>query len=613
MANIMSMADIKNRPSRNGFDLSTKRNFSAKVGELLPVWHTAVLPGDKININLKNFTRTQPLNTAAFARMREYYDFFFVPYELLWNKFGTVITQMDANSQHASSLMVNDTLSGKLPYITSEQIAMYLYNLSYNDSDQDLNPFGFYRSALSSKLLEYLGYGDYSIFTDGTTTWNSKPLMYNLECSLFPLLAYQKIYSDYFRYTQWERSNPSTFNVDYIKGTNDLNLDITELSRYSDFNFFDLRYCNYQKDLFHGVVPVAQYGSASVVSVTNPSFTISGDGNAPTFLSTVTGNLPGDMYALGLSSKNAVKGQPSVLSQNSQTIGTNGGVVPNPALWGDPHLKINGQNSFSLGILALRQAEFLQKWKEVAVSAEEDYKSQIQKHWGVSVSDYLSGQCRYLGGTATSLDINEVVNTNITGDNAADIAGKGTFAGGGSIHFESNGQYGIIMCIYHALPIVDYVGSGVNPFTTLVDATSYPVPELDQIGMELVPLARAMNPVKDAPNLPSSNTFLGYAPRYISWKTDIDKSVGAFTKTLRTWCLPMGDKELSAANSFNFSDNPNIETNSVAAGFFKVNPSIVDSLFGVKADSTVDTDHFLCSSFFDVKVVRNLDINGLPY
>ena len=97
------------------------------------------------------------------------------------------------------------------------------------------------------------------------------------------------------------------------------------------------------------------------------------------------------------------------------------------------------------------------------------------------------------------------------------------------------------------------------------------------------------------------------------WKTAVDRSVGAFTKTLRTWCLPMGDKELTAANSFNFPSNPNVEPDSIAAGFFKVNPSLVDSLFAVKADSSVDTDEFLCSSFFDVKVVRNLDRNGLPY
>lgn len=600
MANIMSMADIKNRPSRNGFDLSTKRNFTAKVGELLPVWHTPVLPGDKVSINLKSFTRTQPLNTAAFARMREYYDFFFVPYELLWNKFNTAITQMNSNVQHASGIKLDDNkaLSGKLPYVTSEQIANYLGALEVSSVESKKNPFGFDRTVLTVKLLEYLGYGDFSPFLGtgaGSSVWNEAPLMYNLEQSLFPILAYQKIYADYFRYTQWERANPSTFNVDYIKGTNDLNLDISAIADSGDFSMFDLRYCNYQKDLYHGVIPVAQYGAAATMPFNTQGKIVSSWQEAtpevPNFSST------------------GANGSSVTYNKEYGYLMAGG----QPLKWSEPGLKLDPNATFNLTVLALRQAEFLQKWKEVAVSGEEDYKSQIQKHWGVSVSEYLSGQCRYLGGTATSLDINEVVNNNITGDNAADIAGKGTFANGGSINFESRGEYGVIMCIYHALPIVDYVGTGVQHSCTLVDATSYPIPEMDKIGMELVPLVRAMNPKASDQNLPSKDTFLGYAPRYINWKTDVDRSVGAFKKTLRTWCLPMGDKEFAAANSFNFSNNPNVERNSVAAGFFKVNPSIVDSLFGVKADSTVDTDHLLCSSFFDVKCVRNLDTNGLPY
>ena len=82
----MSLKSLRNKTSRNGFDLSSKRNFTAKPGELLPVKCWEVLPGDKWSIDLKSFTRTQPLNTAAFARMREYYDFYFVPYNLLWNR-----------------------------------------------------------------------------------------------------------------------------------------------------------------------------------------------------------------------------------------------------------------------------------------------------------------------------------------------------------------------------------------------------------------------------------------------------------------------------------------------------------------------------------------------
>lgn len=593
----MSMADIKNRPSRNGFDLSFKKNFTAKAGELLPVMTKVVLPGDSFNINLRSFTRTQPLNTSAFARMREYYDFYFVPFEQMWNKFDSVITQMNSNVQHASGPTLDDNipLSGRMPYFTSEQVADYLQQMN---AQGNKNPFDFMRSSLSVKLLEYLGYGDYSSFDADDNNWSTKPLLYNLELSPFPLLAYQKIYSDFYRYTQWEKTNPSTFNLDYIKGTNDLQMDLSGLVN-DDYNFFDIRYCNYQKDLFHGVIPVAQYGSAAVVPV-NGGLQITSDGS--------------DMSWSYQGQSSGTSMQVVFNTSTNTLVSQDGGSSFKYADAGQPvpGLMATGDAQFAVSVLALRQAEFLQKWKEVAVSGEEDYRSQIQKHWGISVSEYLSHQARYLGGCATSLDVNEVINNNITGDNAADIAGKGTFSGNGSIRFESKGEYGILMCIYHVLPIVDYVFSGVDHSCTLVDATSFPIPELDQIGMESVPLVRAMNPVKDS-STPSADTFLGYAPRYIDWKTSVDRSVGAFTKTLRTWCLPMGDKELTAANSFNFPSNPNVEPDSIAAGFFKVNPSLVDSLFAVKADSSVDTDEFLCSSFFDIKVVRNLDRNGLPY
>ena len=75
MANIMSLKNVRNKVSRNGFDLSRRTCFTSKVGELLPIWWQYVLPGDSFNINLQSFVRTQPVNTASFGRLREYYDF----------------------------------------------------------------------------------------------------------------------------------------------------------------------------------------------------------------------------------------------------------------------------------------------------------------------------------------------------------------------------------------------------------------------------------------------------------------------------------------------------------------------------------------------------------
>lgn len=581
MANIMSLKSLRNKTSRNGFDLSSKRNFTAKAGELLPVKTWEVLPGDTFRIDLKAFARTQPLNTAAFARMREYYDFYFVPYDLLWNKANTALTQMYDNPQHAISFdpTVNFILSGDMPYLTCHQIADYLNGVA-NDipSNSVKNYFGYNRGLLSAKLLEYLGYGNfYSYAEDSGYNWSENPLKNNLQLNLFGLLAYQKIYADFYRDSQWEKISPSTFNVDYMDGQ-DMNLDISGSVRFSEnYNMFDLRYCNWQKDLFHGVVPRAQYGD--VASVSLPVLGLLSSANLKqTPLTTPSSNVP-------FSSKDVTLN----VYKDTSTL------------------------SADFSILALRQAEFLQKWKEITQSGNKDYKEQVEKHWNVSPGDGFSEMCTYLGGTSSSMDINEVVNNNITGDYAADIAGKGTGISNGVINFNSQGRYGLIMCIYHCLPLIDYTTDLVSPIFTKVNATDYAIPEFDRVGMQQVPLAHFSNPsLSEFGSLIIDH--IGYAPRYIDYKTDVDSSVGAFKTTLNSWVISYGNSSLSKQlGSVDSNNQPSPSAAPLNYTMFKVNPNSLNPIFAVNVDSAVDTDQFLCSSFFDVKVVRNLDTDGLPY
>lgn len=576
MANIMSLKSLRNKTSRNGFDLSSKRNFTAKCGELLPVKTWEVLPGDSWSIDLRAFTRTQPLNTAAFARMREYYDFYFVPYDLLWNKANTVLTQMYDNPQHATGLIPTyDSLSGEMPYITCEQIANYL-NCVDNTGPNSYrrNFFGYNRGKLSAKLLEYLGYGNFYTYSTGTE-WNTSPLLANLNLNIFGLLAYQKIYSDFYRESQWEKCSPSCFNVDYMTGVNSMNVTGLDAEAfYSDYNMFDLRYCNWQKDLYHGVLPRQQYGDVATISGTGP----------------VKAGTTSVSLASAISS-----------SAYSQLRATTGAAPANTLL----------TSGTEFSILALRQAEFLQKWKEITLSGNKDYKEQIEKHWNVSPGDGFSEMCTYLGGIDSSLDINEVVNNNITGDNAADIAGKGTGVSNGRISFNSQGRYGLIMCIYHCLPLIDYTCDMVSPVFTKVNATDYAIPEFDRVGMESVPFVQLVNSI-DSPISPTA--LIGYAPRYINYKTDIDTSVGAFKTSLKNWIISYDNK--SVFSQFTDGGSPVIpgQTNvQFIYASFKVNPNSVDPLFAVAVNDSVDTDNFLCTSFFDVKVVRNLDTDGLPY
>lgn len=551
----MSLKSLRNKPSRNGFDLSFKKNFTAKAGELLPVMVKEVLPGDSFKINLKSFTRTQPINTAAFARIREYYDFYFVPYDLLWNKANTVLTQMYDNPQHSVSMNPTDNfvLSGTMPSITASGLAKYLVNV--NDSGEELNYFGYNRALCSAKLMEYLGYGNFYRYAKGDQfTWNEHPLLNNLNFNIFGFLAYQKIYSDYYRDSQWERIAPSTFNVDFMDGSGNNSIEPyldgdSSSDIITNYNLFDLRYCNWQKDLFHGLVPHQQYGESAVVQTSN----------------------------------------------------------------------VESGNPTGFTILALRQAEFLQKWREITQSGNKDYKDQIEKHWGVSAGDALSEMCTYLGGISSSLDINEVVNSNITGDNAADIAGKGTGVSNGYINFNAGAKYGVIMCIYHCLPLLDYTADLLESAFTKVNAIDYAIPEFDRVGMEAVPFAKMINPLKNEGGLnftAFASMIMGYAPRYIDYKTSVDSSIGGFRDTLKNWVISYGNT--SICNQLSTLKGPALPGPEPSVApmnytFFKVNPDCLNPLFAVAVDSEISTDNFLCSSFFDVKVVRNLDTDGLPY
>lgn len=587
MANIMSQVDFRNKPSRNGFDLSMKRNFTAKVGEILPVWYKSVIPGDKFRINLKSFTRTQPLNTAAFGRIREYFDFYFVPMESLWNKFPEVVQQLNDNPVHnTSGISPNSSkYSGQLPYFTCQAVATYINTMAQGIPAGGTNYNGFNRAPLTCKLLSYLGYPDFTPFLKDANTWSVNPFNVNLQLSPFPLLAYQRIYNDFFRFTQWENSQPSCFNADFLTGYSgavmnpwDTGLNGVNTSDfYKYYNMFDLRYCNYSKDLLFGLLPQQQLGDTSVALLSG-------------------------VFRSGASGTGA-----SISFQNTPAQGGN-----NISISASP----NNDSTLGLDILALRQAEFLQKWKEIAQSAGKTYREQVEAHWGVKVPITSTHEPIYLGGTASSLNVGEVINNNITGDNAAEIAGKGTFQQNGVIEFETKGEYGILMCIYHAVPQIDYISSNVDLDLTKVQATDWAIPEFDKIGMQSVPLSAFVVDTKDKFTALSSaqtdNIAVGYAPRYVEYKTSLDRSMGAFASTLQSWVI--GQNSSQILSRIYGSDSPTgLYGSSVNYSLFKVSPSDVDSIFAVNADETVETDQLLVETFHDIKAVRNLDYNGLPY
>ena len=265
----------------------------------------------------------------------------------------------------------------------------------------------------------------------------------------------------------------------------------------------------------------------------------------------------------------------------------------------------------SFDVLALRRGEALQRWKEISLNVPQNYRAQIKAHFGVDVGENMSGMSTYVGGDSSSLDISEVVNTNLQSGNTSSeavIAGKGVGSSQGSEKFEAR-DWGVLMCIYHNVPLLDYVVSAPDPQLFVSQNTDLPIPELDSIGMQSIPISMYSNGDNElVAGFNSSDFTMGYLPRYYNWKTSYDYVLGSFTTTEKEWVAPITPdiwkKMLSTVAT---------GSSSVSYNIFKVNPSVLDSIFQVNADSKWDTDQFLINCAFDVKVVRNLDYSGMPY
>lgn len=648
----MSPVKIKNHVSRNGFDLSRKVCFTAKFGQLLPVLSKMMFPGDKFKVDLQEFTRTLPVNTAAFARMRHYFDFYFVPMRLMWRDFPSFITSMADTAKQATSIDANRTVGTQTPYFTFQQLLNYLKDTKrFSSVSDDTNKqpahhdgLGFSRSEGTRRLLSYLGY--YHLGSPTVTDSREQ----NVSLSPFPLLAYQKIYNDYFRYSQWEKEQSNTYNVDYLGSS--MQIPVSDLFetvggakrlKSVDPNMFDLRYANYNKDMFLGVLPNKQYGAVSTIDMSfQNKAPLYRDSMLPLVFSAgtedaVSQGQPATQTAIGVdkASYNSSLhkflpylqkfqlGPVSGFNLNSYTGWTpsveTGKKLSANSLQDNPFIR-DLLNSFSasFSILQLRAAEAVQKFREIALSNNQDYKSQIEAQFGVKVSKIESGLCEYLGGISHDISINEVVNTSLTDSSAEPtIMGKGLSSGGGkTIEYEAH-THGIFMCIYHATVLPDYNVQGYERDVLRTTYSDFPNPLFDRLGMEPVPLVLLTGSneglslgVDDDPS--EGIVPLGYAPRYFDLKTSYDVLLGGFNLyqggTLKNWITPIDPTQLSPTL---VESNPDWQRASYWS--FKVNPHVVDNLFSAKADDSLNSDPLLVTAFFDLKAVRNYDRNGLPY
>lgn len=621
-SDIMGLHGLKNKPSRNSFDVSARNLFTAKIGELLPCAVYEMNPGDSIRIDASYFTRTAPLQTAAFTRLRENVQFFFVPYSQLWKYFNTQVLNMTSSasgqdvSRIATSPFANEKVTTGMPYVAYSALHKYLYKMgqaakskwgssfldNFKNSVFDNN--GEYRWSASSKLLQLLGYGrfDYQNMSFSDFSDQAVAGMTHLpNVSIFRLLAYQKICNDHYQFRQWQGYDASLCNVDYVtpSGSMDLSTQLEQVNFTSGknadrLNFLDLRFSNLPLDYLNGVLPTAQFGSESVVSLTDGTHKTNNDEGR--WLNKDLSNFSSGSPVITRSS-----GYP-----NTGNLGSTTGSESNMIF----HSHTIPSDAVALSMLSLRQAYAAQKYKEIQLANDVDFTSQIEAHFGVKPK-HADDTSYFIGGSSSMIDINPIVNQNLSGDGQADYKASPIGNGSSKIKFTAD-TYGVVMGIYRCTPVLDYAHIGIDRTLCKTDASDFVIPEMDSIGMQQNYLFEVQAPSFDGTKVGFINDesfakSYGYAPRYSEYKTNYDKYNGDFCFTLNSWVTGL------PADMIDEICRRNVSSMQIAPELFNCRPSLCNSIFVNQNNYLVSDDKLYIGMVNMAYVTRNLSRYGLPY
>lgn len=137
----------RTRLKRNAFDLSHDKKLSMKFGDIIPIYHQEVVPGDTFQVNTEAMIRFAPMIAPVMQRIDAYVHYFFVPNRIIWDDWEKFITG-------------DDSVSLPMTSITSVD---------------------------ENELLDYLGVVP-GTYANGATKMN--PL---------PYYGYNKIWNDYYR------------------------------------------------------------------------------------------------------------------------------------------------------------------------------------------------------------------------------------------------------------------------------------------------------------------------------------------------------------------------------------------------------------------------------
>lgn len=565
---------------RNQFDMSYHSYFTQPLGMILPCYCEEILPGDHIKIDAANFTRTQPVQTAAFTRFQQNTEFYYVPYRLLWKWWDTLINQV-ANSKTSllpvsngfSPLDNGEKIPKSVPAVKSSDIAKCL------TSDLITDGFGLKAKYSINRMLSLLGYPAKPNVEDTERMYKREDGQeFDRSFNIMRFLAYQYIWFDKFRQTDYTRDVPQWYNIDDSQEEFINNLFADPDNPALDdrlINILKARYVQYRKDQFTAIKPNTIGLQASDF---NDSQTFS------------------DEYFNLLLPQN-MNGIKEFKFGSGQTK-PNYGVSENKIYL----LGSTNGSSLSQSLESLRGMMSFEKLQRIKSLAGKKFDDQFKAVFGQTSDKANYRECTYLGSFDSMLQIGEVTATassSTTGDNTSvlgQLAGKGISSGNSRTIERSFDEHGIVLGLTYMLPFAEYDDNRLNAHNQKFTYNDYFNPAYDNLGYQ--PLNSMQTHYVGNTNNHLFHFDMGFQSRYQEYKTRVDEVHGEFASTgsLRAWTCPRPT----------FADwmHYNFQT-------FYVNPTQSNSIFAIAFDGDPKTDPFLNHFSFNVKMDRNMSILGV--
>ena len=578
--------DVKT--SRNGFDLSHRKLFTAKAGELLPILCEEMIPSDYFEVDTATLLRSFPLNTAAFLRCKMVFDFFFVPKTAIWSRWQDFINQRkDLRSSYVKNSLFE-------PNITLSKIAADCA-APLSGSDPVVNGSG-----ARQKIAQLLGYG---CFANGRSG-DSRSL------TALPIYGYNFIYNHWYR-NPW---NDEPDSVDIEKS----NADNLQCSTYAnslvdtifqgDTRFINMHYRGWNKDLFMGSLPNQQFNKVSSV-LTQSSFDLD--------ISTSTSNDKSKWVDGGLQGSATGVTDGEITTYNGNFIKANDG---NWYDWLHTHtLSVSEEDipfTSEFNVLQLRRALAMQKWKEYNMRAGYRGSNQQRAQFGVPLPSDKRHELDFIDSYEQWITIDEIISTNGANSetnqgNLGEIGGKGiSYNSGKKIKYTAN-QHGYLYCIFSVVPISEYDAVGIDK--QLVRSTPFDhfYPAFENLGLQPIQ-AYQLNDLFVGSSY--RDKVIGYAPYAYEYKTRNDKVYGELA-----YVNGIGQGGSLVAGQLNAWSSHRVDIygqdilqGSFAKENFYIIPSVLDTCFLSSADATQSTDQFIVDVGFETKAIRPMSVLGLP-